>query len=81
MFLLIYCIHWRASKLPDIITNSGKCQVKYYTEEYKMTKTYLDKLMEIYIIDIWLEKLRRGWSLDDVPNEAIKEAIIDILRT
>jgi len=32
--------------------------------------------MEIYILDIWLEKLRRGWSLDDVPNEAIKEAII-----
>jgi len=37
--------------------------------------------MEIYIIDIWLEKLRRSWSLDDVPNEAIKEAIIDILQT
>ena len=31
--------------------------------------------MEIYIIDIWLEKIRRGWSLNDVPNEAIKEAI------
>ena len=32
--------------------------------------------MTITIIDIWLEKLRRGWSLDDVPNEAIKEAMI-----
>ena len=31
--------------------------------------------MEITIKDIWLEKLRRGWSLDDLPNEAIKEAI------
>jgi len=32
--------------------------------------------MEIYIIDIWLEKIRRGWSLDDVPNEEIREAIV-----
>ena len=31
--------------------------------------------MEIYIIDIWLEKIRRGWKIEDVPNEAIKEAV------
>jgi len=37
--------------------------------------------MEIYILDIWLEKLRRGWSLDDVPNEEIKEAIIGVCPT
>ena len=36
--------------------------------------------MEIYILDIWLEKLRRGWSVDDVPNEAIREAILEISR-
>jgi len=28
--------------------------------------------MTITILDIWLEKIRRGWSLDDVPNEEIK---------
>jgi len=32
--------------------------------------------MTITILDIWLEKLGRGWSLDDVPNEEIREAII-----
>ena len=41
--------------------------------------------MEILILDIWLEKLRRGWSLADVPNEEIREAlrghIGDIIRT
>jgi len=31
--------------------------------------------MTITKLDIWLEKIRRGWSLDDVPNEAIKEAV------
>ena len=31
--------------------------------------------MEIYIIDIWLEKLRRGWKIEDVPNEEIREAL------
>ena len=36
--------------------------------------------MEIYIIDIWLGKLRRGWSLDDVPNEAIREVIIGVAQ-
>jgi len=33
--------------------------------------------MKIYIIDIWLEKIRRGWSVDDAPNEEIKEALIE----
>jgi len=41
--------------------------------------------MEIYIIDIWLEKLRRGWKIDDAPNKEIREAlrghIGDIIRT
>ena len=37
--------------------------------------------MEIYILDIWLEKLRRGWKIDDVPNEEIKEAIIGVCPT
>jgi len=37
--------------------------------------------MKIYIIDIWLEKIRRGWSVDDAPNEEIREAITDILQT
>ena len=37
--------------------------------------------MEIYIIDIWLEKLRRGWKIEDVPNEAIREAIIGAAPT
>ena len=37
--------------------------------------------MEILIIDIWLEKLRRGWKIEDAPNEAIKKVITDILRT
>jgi len=30
--------------------------------------------MEIYIIDIWLSKLKYGWSINDVP-EKIREAI------
>jgi len=37
--------------------------------------------MTITILDIWLEKVRRGWSLDDAPNEEIREALMDILRT
>jgi len=35
--------------------------------------------MEIYIIDIWLEKIRRGWSVEDTPNEEIREALTDII--
>jgi len=31
--------------------------------------------MIITILDIWLEKIRRGWSLDDAPNEEIREAL------
>jgi len=38
-------------------------------------------LKNITILDIWLEKLRRGWSLDDVPNEAIREALIGVCPT
>ena len=37
--------------------------------------------MEIYILDIWLEKLRRGWMIEDVPNEEIREAIIGVCPT
>jgi len=32
--------------------------------------------MTITILDIWLEKIRRGWSVEDAPNEEIKEAIL-----
>jgi len=35
--------------------------------------------MEIYIIDIWLEKIRRGWSVDDAPNEEIREVLREII--
>jgi len=35
--------------------------------------------MEIYIIDIWLEKIRRGWKIEDAPNEEIREALKDKL--
>jgi len=31
--------------------------------------------MEIYILDIWLEKIRRGWKIEDAPNEEIREAL------
>ena len=37
------------------------------------------RLMEIYIIDIWLEKIRRGWKIEDVPNEEIREALREII--
>jgi len=33
------------------------------------------KEMTITILDIWLEKIRRGWSVDDAPNEEIREAL------
>jgi len=36
--------------------------------------------MEIYIIDIWLEKIRRGWKLEDAPNEEIKNELRRTLR-
>jgi len=36
--------------------------------------------MEITILDIWLEKLRRGWKIEDVPNEAIKEAMLSFCK-
>ena len=29
--------------------------------------------MEIYIIDIWLSKLRYGWSIEDAPKGIQKE--------
>ena len=25
--------------------------------------------MEVLIIDIWLEKIRRGWKIEDIPEE------------
>jgi len=31
--------------------------------------------MEIRIIDIWLEKVRRGWKIEDAPNEAIRKEL------
>jgi len=31
--------------------------------------------MTITILDIWLEKIRRGWKIDDAPNEEIREAL------
>ena len=31
--------------------------------------------MEIKIIDIWLEKIRRSWKIEDVPNEEIREEL------
>ena len=31
--------------------------------------------MEILILDIWLEKIRRGWKIEDAPSEAIREAL------
>ena len=37
--------------------------------------------MKIYIIDIWLSKLNYGWKIEDAPNEEIKKALTDILRT
>jgi len=35
--------------------------------------------MEIYIIDIWLEKIRRGWKIKDVPNGEIREVLREII--
>ena len=43
-----------------------------YTEKNKCKRF---RPMEIYIIDIWLSKLNYGWSVDDVPNEEIREEI------
>jgi len=31
--------------------------------------------MEIRIIDIWLEKIRRGWKIEDAPNEEIRKEL------
>jgi len=36
--------------------------------------------MTITILDIWLSKLNYGWSLDDVPNEEIKNELRRIIR-
>ena len=36
--------------------------------------------MKIYIIDIWLSKLNYGWSVEDAPNEEIREALIEYSR-
>ena len=33
-------------------------------------------------LDIWLEKIRRGWKIEDVPNEEIKKELRKrLLRT
>ena len=29
----------------------------------------------ITLLDIYLEKLRKGWTLDDLPNEAIRNDV------
>ena len=34
--------------------------------------------MEIYLINIWLSKLNYGWSVEDAPNEEIREALRQI---
>ena len=31
--------------------------------------------MEITVIDIWLEKIRRGWKIEDAPNKEIREEL------
>ena len=35
--------------------------------------------MTITIFDIWLEKIRRGWKIEDVPNGEIREALREII--
>jgi len=38
--------------------------------------------MIITQLDIWLEKIRRGWKIEDVPNEEIKKELRKrLLRT
>jgi len=27
------------------------------------------------VIDIWLEKIRRGWKIENAPNEAIRKEL------
>ena len=31
--------------------------------------------MEIRVIDVWLEKIRRGWKIKDAPNGAIRKEL------
>jgi len=31
--------------------------------------------MTITKLDIWLEKIRRDWKIEDAPNEEIREAL------
>jgi len=31
--------------------------------------------MEVRVIDVWLEKIRRGWKIEDAPNEAIRKEL------
>ena len=27
------------------------------------------------VIDVWLEKIRRGWKIEDAPNESIRKEL------
>ena len=31
--------------------------------------------MLLKVIDVWLEKIRRGWKIKDAPNEAIRKEL------
>jgi len=35
----------------------------------------LDKNGLPQVIDIWMEKIRRGWKIKDAPNEAIRKEL------
>lgn len=32
------------------------------------------------VIDIWMEKIRRGWKIEDAPNEAIRKELRERLK-
>lgn len=35
----------------------------------------LTELKEMQVIDIWLEKIRRGWKIEDAPNEELRKEL------
>ena len=37
-------------------------------------------MTDIMVLDIWFEKIRRGWKIDNAPNRTIKKELRKILK-
>lgn len=64
----------------DYICSNNKCQFELRLDFDEFDNHFRRNKMEFpdnypKVIDIWLEKIRRGWKIKDAPNEAIRKEL------